>query len=50
MFERDWLTCSVVVNPGGALDMVFEDHVRSSPYYMGAMYVDFVDFCRPMFT
>jgi hypothetical protein len=36
--------------PGGALHVVFEDHVRSSPYYMGAMYVNFVDYYRPMFT
>ena len=35
---------------GGALNRVFEDHVRSSPHYMGAMYVNFVDYCRPMFT
>ena len=35
---------------GGALDMVFEDYVRSSPYYMGAMYVNFFDYRRPMFT
>ena len=35
---------------GGALDSVFEDHMCSSPYYMGAMYVNFVKCCRPMFT
>ena len=41
----------VLVNhPGGALDRVFEDHVRSSSHYMGAMYVNFVDFYRHVFT
>ena len=40
----------VVSTQGGALDRAFEDHVRSSPCYIGAMYVNFVDYCRPMFT
>ena len=30
--------------------MMFEDHVRSPPNYMGAMYVNLLDYRRPMIT